>query len=78
MEMHKIEWMPLAPSGRQWWVYAYAATDDGKEIIDSYVKTERLVGQFESMEAALAKYPDAKLSTKSIKDLENQQEQKTI
>ena len=69
MEILKIEWMPYAKPGRQWWVYVYAANDDGSELSGSNIATQRMIGQFESVAAALTEYPEARLSEKSKRQL---------
>ncbi|MEW6735314.1 MAG: hypothetical protein AB1489_28740 [Acidobacteriota bacterium] len=64
-ERFEIEWMPFARSERKWWVYAYACAEDGTRMKGLGTPTTRLVGQYESMEAAINAHPDAIISEKT-------------
>ncbi|MEW6732224.1 MAG: hypothetical protein AB1489_12925 [Acidobacteriota bacterium] len=59
---YEIQWIPDAPSGRKWWVFEYRSS---RLSPDSERPTFRIRGQYESLEAAQAAYPHARLSEKS-------------
>jgi hypothetical protein len=70
MEIFEVEWMPFAPADRRWWVYAYASGENGEKLAGPNVPTTRLVGKYESLEAVLKIYPNASLSDKTKKAIE--------
>ncbi|MEW6735821.1 MAG: hypothetical protein AB1489_31300 [Acidobacteriota bacterium] len=77
MKYTEIQWMPFAPGEKQWWVFEHEVDDEiySSDMLDhwqanSYHSTGRLVGQFATVEAALAVYPQARLSSKAKEALQ--------
>lgn len=68
-EQLEIEFISHAPAGRQWWVCAYAVRADGTPV-SAGIPTSRILGQFESLESAQQVYPQARISYKTKKLLD--------